>query len=78
MASDRWLSYEERMRKIAFEDVQPKHLGNLHERMQYVMDLLQRERKNVAEEFWQAVWDLRLEVAFYEPVEPPYAKRRIT
>jgi hypothetical protein len=56
-----------------------KQLGNLHERMRYVMELLAdcESESKMSVELWNAIADLELEVQFHEPKNPPIAKRNI-
>lgn len=58
-----------------YERTEPKFLGNLHERMKYVMAAMQKHYQVVPSELWQAVHDLQTEVRYYEPVNPPFGKR---
>jgi len=55
----------------------PKQLGNLHERMQYVMEMLRRDRSQaiISNDLWHAIHDLETEVSFYTPQSPPYGRR---
>lgn len=59
----------------AYLSASPKKLGTLHERMAFVMGLLQRERENVCHELWDAIYDLELEVSYHEPQLPPCGRR---
>ena len=60
---------------MTYEATAPKQFGNLHERMKYVMALLEAEKDNVSDKLWHAVFDLETEVKFHTPAEPPYGRR---
>lgn len=66
---------EERRRK--YFQSEPKHLGNLHERMRYAMDLLEQECETVGDALWDALFDLELEVSYHVPQTPPYGQRGV-
>lgn len=53
----------------------PKQFGNLHERMQYLMELARRNCKSLDNDLWQAIHDLETEVSYYEPQSPPFGRR---
>ena len=59
-----------------YKNTEPRQLGNLHQRMRYVMEVMQRiGHKRIGNELWQAVFDLQTEVMFHTPAEPPYGHR---
>lgn len=49
-----------------YENTKPEQLGNLHERMQYVMKLMCEQRADMPHDVWHAVFDLETEVKHYE------------
>lgn len=65
-----------------FNKSKPKQYGNLHERLQYLLKLVEKHRAKgkpvvgVPADIYAAVYDLRTEVRNYEPVDPPYGSRQ--
>lgn len=59
-----------------FNQSKPKQYGNLHERMQYLIKLVEKQVDTVPADVYAAVFDLRTEVRNYEPVDPPYGTRQ--
>lgn len=59
-----------------YKKCNPVQLGNLHQRMKYVMKIMQRLGPDrVGNELWHAVFDLQTEVQCFEPVSPPFGHR---
>lgn len=60
-----------------YRNCKPKQFGNLHERMQYVMKLLNRGHtaSSIENDLWHALFDLETEVSYHEPQKPPYGRR---
>lgn len=66
----------DRARRLKYLKTKPKHLGNLHERMQLVMELAQTaELYKTNNELWGAIHDLQVEVSYLKPASPPYGRR---
>jgi hypothetical protein len=62
-----------------YESAVPDLLGDLHQRMKYVMALLHKQGPEaVGNDLWHAIWDLETEVRFYEPRRPPFGQREQT
>ena len=64
----------------AYESAPPKQLGNLHERMKYVLAEIEKAISDDAfaakyQALYQGILDLRTEVAHYEPAKPPFGRR---
>lgn len=55
----------------------PVERGNLHERMKYVIDLLEMNRGQVpiGSDLWNAIYDLETEVSYHSPKIPPCGQR---
>ena len=66
------ITAKDKKRKAAYDASKPQQLGNLHERMKYVMLMLTGDERN---DLWQAIYDLEIEVAYHEPADPPYGRR---
>jgi hypothetical protein len=63
-------------RRNAYLTIEAKRMGNLHERMRYLVKCLRGCTTDmVPEDFREAVYDLETEVMFYAPASPPFAKR---
>lgn len=59
-----------------YENTDPKFLGDLHERMQFVMMVARKNNTEKADhELWTAICDLRTEVSYTTPAKPPYGRR---
>jgi len=57
-------------------NTEPRQLGDLHQRMQYLMSLLHGHGPHaIPLDVWHACFDLECEVQYYEPVHPPYGQR---
>jgi hypothetical protein len=57
----------------------PKQLGDLHERMRYLMQLgSEAELWKTHNDLWHALHDLEVEVSFHEPAHPPFGKRIVS
>lgn len=54
-----------------------KPLGNLHQRMKFVMSLLQEHKDAVPDVLWHAVHDLEIEVSYHKPAKPPFGRRLV-
>lgn len=54
----------------------PKQYGNLHERMQYLLKMVEKQIDNIPGDVYAAVYDLRTELRNYEPVNPPFGTRQ--
>lgn len=72
--------------KLRYKSADHKQFGNVHERMKWLVgckEELRRHTENIDDRELQilmsnlsvAVMDLESEVAYVEPVSPPYAKR---
>lgn len=62
--------------RLCYEAAEPIHLGNLHERMKYLLACARKCKLNDHDqETWQALWDMVLEVSYHEPGNPPFGKR---
>ena len=53
----------------------PVKLGTLHERMEYVIVLMQTYHEEVPQDLWHAIYDLETEVSFHKPQTPPCGGR---
>ncbi len=66
----------------AYENSNPKQLGNLHERMQYVMACLEKARADgkveLPHDLYQGIFDLATEVKYHTPATPPFGRRVVT
>ena len=82
------LGMKEKRNARAYNDEPPRQLGNLHQRMKFVMRALEEARgwktSEPDPEFDQldhdlvyGIFDLETEVKFYEPAKPLYAKRQV-
>jgi hypothetical protein len=82
------LSQQERGIAKTYEGTRPKRLGNLHQRMKFLIRALEKARGwNTSEpdaEFdysyrniVNGILELETEVKFYQPAKPPYATRGI-
>lgn len=82
------LSEEERAIARAYEATRPKRLGNLHQRMKFLVRALEKARGRNSREpntefddsyrnIVNGILELETEVKFYEPAKPPYATRGI-
>lgn len=69
------LTKADRQHRQDYEQTEPKQMGNLHERMKYVMSIASEERELISGSFWQALCDLQLEVLHHVPANPPYGRR---
>lgn len=83
------LGMNEKRNAALYEHELPKQLGNLHQRMKFVMKALEEARGwNTSEpdrEFDQMyhdlIWgllDLEREVKHYTPAEPPFGQRSVS
>lgn len=83
-------SLSRREREIArvYDATSPKRLGNLHQRMKFLVKALDEARGWQTSEpdpefddFYRDIVDgvieLETEVKFYEPAKPPFAKRAV-
>jgi hypothetical protein len=59
------------------DNVDPKQLGNLQERMQYLVALAQQHHDQLPTDVWHAIWDLKTEVERHTPANPPYGRRMV-
>jgi len=72
----RYLTKENEASQEAYDNAKSDTFGDLHQRMQAVID-----RANAISlwesdpALWDAIHNLELEVSFYQPAKPPYAKR---
>lgn len=82
------LGMKERHNATAYEDELPNQLGNLHQRMKFVMRALEEARgwktsepdpefDDLYHDLVYGILDLETEVKFYQPVKPPFARRQI-
>jgi hypothetical protein len=71
------LTNKDKARAAKYRQCKPKQFGNLHERMQYVMALLNSgdSESSIGYALRTALYDLETEVKFYEPQDPPYGRR---
>jgi len=71
------LTDQDKARAEQYRKCKPKQFGNLHERMQYVMVLLNRghSASSIGNDLWHALFDLENEVSYHEPQKPPYGRR---
>lgn len=60
-----------------YRGAKPRQFGNLHERMQFLIQLLQKHRREVPREIDVAIYDLETEVRHYKPTRPPYGQRSV-
>lgn len=58
-----------------YDKTKPKQFGNLHERMRYAMELMQKHANDVPSDLWHAMLDLETEVKMHEPAMPPFGRR---
>lgn len=58
-----------------YENTNPKQLGNLHERMKYLLELAKAHENEIPTEVWHAIFDLEIEVKNHKPAMPPYGRR---
>ena len=59
-----------------YKKCNPVQLGNLHQRMKYVMAIMRRlGQDHVDSALWHAVFDMETEVKFYKPASPPFGHR---
>lgn len=49
-----------------YDHTKPKQLGNLHERMQYLMKLIREQQADVPHDVWHAIFDLETELKHYK------------
>lgn len=57
----------------------PKMLGNLHEQMQYVMEIARKLNDQpgaIRPALWSALCDLEHEVSFHQPAKPAFTQRK--
>ena len=82
------LSQQERVIARAYEATRPKRLGNLHQRMKFLVKALEKARSwntrkpdTEFDDFYRnivnGIRELETEVKFYQPARPPYAERGI-
>jgi hypothetical protein len=72
------LTKQDFAQQAEYHAAEPKQFGDLHQRMQLVMSLVQRERDAISDELWHAIFDLETEVSYHKPAHPPYARRSVT
>jgi hypothetical protein len=66
----------DRANEARYEAANPKFLGNLHERMKLVMEIVNNSHLwETHHELHIAICDLKTEVSFYDPQEPPFGQR---
>ncbi len=60
-----------------YRDARPRQLGDLHQRMRWVMEVARKDKAAGAlgNDLWQALHDLQTEVSYHEPARPPFGKR---
>jgi hypothetical protein len=72
------LSRVEKINADSYSRTEPKQFGNLHERMQFLMKCATAHgQQNIPNDMWHAIFDLQTEVKYYEPVNPPFGKRKV-
>lgn len=66
-----------RANERAYRNAKPKQLGDLHERMKFLISLLQKpgRTEEIPVEVWHAIFDLQTEVAGHKPIKPPVGRR---
>jgi hypothetical protein len=72
------LTSKERENIASYRECKPKQLGNLHERMKLVVELM-RESGLIPDghQLSVAIYDLETEVSCYTPATPPLGQRAI-
>jgi hypothetical protein len=73
--SRRALSEADVQRRGGYLGTPARQLGNLHERMRYVMELLREHTESVPHELANAIYDLETEVSYHTPAKPAYGRR---
>ena len=63
---------------IAYRKCQAKQFGDLHQRMKYVVELMQQAREVIPNDLWHAIYDLETEAMHYPPQRPPYWRRTMS
>lgn len=68
-----------RQTAAAYEAAEPKQFGTLHERMKFLVKLIQDARLDSAGPtelaIATAIYDLEAEVMYHVPASPPFGKR---
>ena len=60
----------------SYENSEPKQFGNMHERMQHLIQCAQKSgSRNMPEGIWDAIYDLETEVKNHKPINPAYGSR---
>lgn len=82
------LGMKEKRNAQTYAQESPKQLGNLHQRMKFVIRALEEARgwktsepdpefDNFYHDLVFGIFDLETEVKFYKPAKPPFARRQI-
>jgi hypothetical protein len=58
-----------------YEAAVPRQFGTLHERMKYLIMLLNQHLEDVPHDVNVAIYDLETELSHYPTVSPPYGRR---
>lgn len=69
---------EELDRQKRYKQTEPSQFGNLHERMKYLISLIEEDsfaKDKKYHDIRVAVYDLETEVSFTYPASPPYGQR---
>jgi len=63
--------------KRNYEACAPRQFGDLHQRMKFLMDLVQGRQGEFPNDVWHAIWDLKTEVENHVPENPPFGRRAV-
>jgi hypothetical protein len=68
-------------RSKPYDSAVANQFGNLHERMKFVLEAMQRAEKatpdSIPHDLWHGVFDLETEVRGHVPAEPPFGRRLV-
>lgn len=58
-----------------YDQAKSKQLGDLHQRMKFLIEVAKPYEEVLPGEVWHAIWDLKDEVENYKPARPPFGRR---